>query len=578
MKTPILASLAPLCLLVFAPISPAGGPAPTSAAPDLVRLLPDDFALALVMRDLRGQARRWETSPWLAAFRKTAPGRALFEAPELAELRKAERELQRTFGIDWPGLRDDVLGDEVALAFHPGEPGRTDDEGLLLLRARRPERLAQLVNRLNEIQRKTGELKELHERRHQGIVYQRREIVGKQSDKDHYYFLRDGLLAVAGREATIRGVIERLQKPPASDLGWAAKFRRAGAGSAFLTLCVNPAALQPDFVKGPQKNEAARGYWRALEAVFLTLDLGATFELRLAVQARSAQLPVWMRSMFRETPTPSALWQRIPEQAVMAVATRTDFAASVSAFTELLPPPQRTQLREGMQRSLGAVTGLDVFKEILPNLGPDWGVCVLPPAQGQTEPQVLAALAVRPGNGAAPVDQALIRALNLFAGLAVLDHNKNRTDPIRLLTARQGELEVKYLAGGKTFPPGFQPAYTLKDGYLVAASAPEAIERFRAHATKAAPRGETPIVRVAPNALARLLTARREQVLRNLTEKQQMSRTQAERNLSNLIEVLGLLERVTVNQRGGAGQAELILRIHAAERPPVPRPGSSAEK
>lgn len=567
MKTPTHSCLILLGLLALAPSALAGEPAPAPTSPDLVRLLPDDFALALVMRDLRGQSRRWEASPWLAAFRKTAPGRALFEAPELSELRKIERELKRTFDVDWPALRDDVFGDEVALAFRPGAPGQSDDEGLLLIRSRRPELLARLVERLNEVQRKSGELKGLHGLKYQGFSYQRREVAGKQRDKDHYYLQRDGLFAVAGREVTLRGVIDRLQKPPAADAGWAAKFHKAGAARAFLTLCVNPAALQPDFVKGPQKNEAARGYWRALDAAFLTLDVGDAFELRLAVQAQTAKLPAWMRSMFRTTPPPSALWQRFPEQAVVAIASRTNFAESVTAFAEMLPPPQRTQLREGLQRSLGAITGLDVFKDVLPNLGPDWGVCVLPPAAGQTDPQMLAAIAVRPGKESAPVDKALYRALNLFAGLAVLDHNKNQTEPIRLQTIRQGEVEVKYLAGGKTFPPGFQPAYALKDGYLVFASAPEAIARFRPQQTKSALRGETPVVRLAPRTLAHLLGARREQVLRSLTQKQQMTRAQAERTLSNLIEVLGTLERVVVSQRGGAEQVELILRVQPAERP-----------
>ena len=53
--------------------------------------------------------------------------------------------------------------------------------------------------------------------------------------------------------------------------------------------------------------------------------------------------------------------------------------------------------------------GKDLIKDVLPNLGPDWGLCVTaPPAKDKTWfPQVTLAMAVAPGPGTAPVDEAL---------------------------------------------------------------------------------------------------------------------------------------------------------------------------
>ena len=50
------------------------------------------------------------------------------------------------------------------------------------------------------------------------------------------------------------------------------------------------------------------------------------------------------------------------------------------------------------------------------------------------------------------------------------------------------KVEIKYLANDKAYPPGLQPAFALKGGYLVLASSPEAIRRFTP------PTGRTPSI------------------------------------------------------------------------------------
>ena len=80
---------------------------------------------------------------------------------------------------------------------------------------------------------------------------------------------------------------------------------------------------------------------------------------------------------------------------------------------------------------------------VLPSVGPDWGFCVAAPAEKNGFPLVLAALRVGAGGKQPPVDQAILKAVDFFAGLAVFDHIRTRKDTIRLQTMMQGTVEVK---------------------------------------------------------------------------------------------------------------------------------------
>src|SRR5262249_16622093 len=160
-----------------------------------------------------------------------------------------------------------------------------------------------------------------------------------------------------------------------------------------------------------------------------------------------------------------------------------------------LPPPIRSAFMDGLKKSVGAALGLNVLRDVLPNVGPDWGVCVLPTAtlsspgpadEGKTAqvdqavwPQAVAALAVRPGDK--KVDQALLKGVHLAAGALVFFYNQSHSDdPIQLKNTVQDKVEITYLANDKLFPRGVQPAFTLKDGYLIVASSPAAIAGFKA--------------------------------------------------------------------------------------------------
>ncbi len=520
---------------------------------DLLHLVPDDFGVCIVMHDLRGHAAHWEQSPWFKNFRESAIGKSLLESPEMKQLEHWKSEVKKHLDLDWPTLRDDILGDTLVLSHTQGPNNKPDEErGILLLHVRKPEKLVRFIDKLNAAQTKSGELKSLTAVDYNGTTYYRRE----QGDKTHFYLVKDALFVFTTKEDSMRTVLERRTAGKTS--AWAKRFEKAGAERALVAMCVNPRTLDREIVKSEKKDDPLPSYWRALDAIYLTLSINAEAELRVVIQADADRLPKWARPAFTKTIPSTDLWQRFPERSVFTLAASTDFAATVEALKMLVPETDRPKVSE-QWAVVGGILQLDPFKELLPNIGPDWGVCVLPAKDADRLPPMLFAIAVKPGSGKKPVDQELFKAMDFLGKLAVL----NKPEAIRLKTLKQGPVEVKYLSSDNLFPPGFQPASALKDGFLLLATSPDAIADFRLRKTVnvGAASKESVLFRISTPELATLLQQRREHVLSGLTERQQMTPKEAKQNLENVIALLRLFDRVTLSQHGDAGQASWIVRF-----------------
>ncbi len=516
--------------------------------------LPDDFAFALLVRDLRGQVALTKQSAWFKAFRPTPLGRVIFEAPELKQFDKLQQDLKQHFDLDWSTVRDEFLGDAVLFAYTPGShPADDDERGLVLLHTRAPGKLAKFINQLNELQKNAGELKSLTVRAHRGLKYQRRDL-GKQSQ---FYFRDGGLFVFAIKEDSLKAVLDKHADAQRSG-AWTERFRQADAGKAFLTLAVNPRLLDREFRDKHKASDGFLAYWNALDAIFVNLHVGDAVDVRLRVQARVKDLPAWAKRSFSETPPASGLWSRFPPNALVSVASSVDFAATFESLGELLPVKERQQMRALLQGSVSAITKLDFAKDVLPQLGPDFGLSILAGKEADALPQAILALAVKPGGK--NIDKAAYDTLQLLAGLALLEHNKNNADPIRLLTLKQDKVEVKYFDGPKFFPAGLQPAFALKDGYLLLATSPDAIAQFRAHGITV-PSDETPMLRLSTFELSQFLKQRKDDIIAKLVEKQNLSKQDARQNLDSVLALLDMLDHLVLSQRTQPGQAIWTLRV-----------------
>lgn len=562
----------PITLTVLAALALAR-PAWTAPEP-LLNLVPDGAGFGVLVRNLRSHWADLRAAPLLEELAASPLGARLLAAPELKKVQAAEKRLQQHLGVDFARLRDDLFGDAVVLAFYPGPPGRPDqDHGLLLLRARDPQLLADLCSRLDKAQKESGELTELTEREHKGARYLRRvEAKGEQ-----FYYRNGPLLAFTSREELLHRVIERDRRSPGDPSApLAVQLGRLGTDEALAVQWLNPRAFDAAL---QAKIAAARGpeaavlktwdiYWKSLDGLALSLALPrAGVELRLALATRTDELPAAARRLLAEAAQPSALWERFPDTALVAVAGRLDLAALAALLGEFLPDDSRKEVRAALDRVAGAALGKDVLTEVLPRLGPDWGLCLVAPPAAEVDPLPLGvwALRVRAGDGGDDVGPALLGVLNTLATLAVVSHNGQAApaDRLALRTAMQDRVEVKYV--GRTSAVGPRPAFALKDGYLVLGTSPEAVRRFAA-AAPPPPSDEVPLLRIGLRAWRQYLKERRPALAEYVAARQQVTTAEADQRLDGLASALAWTERLELVQRSSPGQVAWVLRLRT-EKP-----------
>ena len=569
-------------LLVLALAAAAGTPAAGAAPRDeLLRFVPRDVAFCLLVQDLRGHADALRSSPFLAQFRESPVGAALANSPEVKKLAQLGGDLRKHLGVGWEQLRDDVFGDAVAFAYRPGPPDRQDDEqGLFLLRARSATTLADLVDRINRVQKESGDLRALDEREHQGITYFRRLERDKATgrDKPTFYFLRGPVLVLSGQEAMLRAALDLDRSlAAAAEPPVARQLKQLGAGQAFLTVLLNPRAFEShlaaklDRMSGnPEATVlgAFAVYWKALDGAALTVLLDRDLSVAVAVRARTEALPEPARRFLAAAARPSELWNGFPDSALAAAAFRLDVAALFDALAEFLPAEKRRGMSGDLDRHFGTTLGKDFVKEVLPCLGPDGGFCLTAPPAGGAGflPQALLALKVAPGKGAPPVDQSILSALNSFALVAVFGHNARQSDrPLSLRTESADRHEFKFFAGDRALPPGVQPAFGLSGGYLVVASSPDLYRRFGTAApSPSAGHGPSPLLRVSLRGWRAYLQERRDDLAAFLAERNQLPSEEARRRIDDWVAALQFLDRLDLTQRTAPGQVTLTLTVHPA--------------
>jgi hypothetical protein len=555
-----------VALAVVAPIQAA------TPRDEVLRLVPEDVNFCLVIQDLRGHSEALLASPFAKKLTDSPFGKRLLSAPEWQKLAEVNDHLRQHLGTSVADLRDDILGDIVVFAYRPGPADMPQDEqGLMVVRARDEKQLADLLERLNKVQLESGDVSKLQELKYKGKTYYHR--VEKKGE--NYYYLRGPVLAFATKENILRQVIDLdAAAPVPGDPLVARELRRLGADKDLAALWINPRAFEPELQR---KADAARGsdaivlksllaYWKAVDGIVFTAALHKDdVEFGFTLGVNENQLLPGGRRFFAGAVKPSRLWSRFPDHALLAVAGQVDVEGLVAMVSEFLPEEARKGIREAVESGAGAALGKDVVKDVLPNLGPDWGFCILaPPLKDRGWfPHMIGALRVDPGKTKPPVDQALLNALNSFAVLAVLGYNKDHPDsPLYLKDTEQGSVPIKYFANDKQFPPGLQPAYALKDGYLVLASSPEAIRRFTSDET-AGPMGyEIPLLRLSLRDWRQYLAGYKEALVAYSAERNRISKEEASRRLTNLIEGLEFFDRVELSQRlVRPGQITMVLRI-----------------
>ncbi|MGH7173039.1 MAG: hypothetical protein ACRELG_22380, partial [Gemmataceae bacterium] len=497
-------------------------------------------------------------------------------------LKAAEKTLKENLGIDGTQLRDELLGDAIVAAYRPGPPGKPEQEqGVMLLRARNEKVLADLIERVNKVQKEEGELKDLEERRHKGAVYYRRLEFDKRGERDKpptFYYVHGPVLALSSQESMLRQVIDCDRRDSGTTGEAARRLRELDAQRALLAVWINPRAFDAEVDHKIAKSSIGRSatvqhfarYWKALDSVVLSLSpRERDINLSLGVRARVEELPPAARRLFGEGTTASAVWRRFPESALLAVGGRFDGATLLDVFDGFLAAENRQALHATLNRQFAALLGEEDFaRDVLPALGPDWGLCITAPAPRDKSwiPQTLFALRVDANRTKKALDRKLLGGLDFAARLVILGHNTQHPDePMALKSGEVDGREVRYLSGERGLPSGLQPAYGLLHGYLLLSSSLDAMSRFANAKPQAADGSAIPLLRISCKDWRAYLRERRQPIVRFLAARNKLSLDAAGQQLNGLLTGLHFIDRIELRQRAAPGQVIFTLSVQTAQ-------------
>ena len=377
---------------------------PASAAPpsprdEALRLAPTDFALVVVVQNLREHVTAISESPFAAWFPTTALGKQLLNGADFKRITDSATPIFGALGITPSDLFHDIIGDAVVFAYTPAPPSDPKGErSVILVRPRKPDTLVKVLDRLNEGQTQSKELKALVEHKHAGAAYFERQKPEGPSD---FYCFRGDVFAFSGSEAEIKAVIERsnaaTDKPPEL----VARMTKLGVADAAVALLIHPRALDAELaakVKNAKPDEKAfltkfAEVWTATDAVALYFALDTGVELGVSLQFNPTNLPATAKGWLVGERTPSALWSAIPGNALFAIAGRVKPNDLLDFLTSIAPPGEKKGVRETIEETLGPIVGRDKLPLVLDALGPDWGVWIMPPAMGAKDTTVPVAVA-----------------------------------------------------------------------------------------------------------------------------------------------------------------------------------------
>ena len=222
---------------------------------------------------------------------------------------------------------------------------------------------------------------------------------------------------------------------------------------------------------GSAQERAARrqfaDIWSALDNFALYLDAEKDLELGFSAAYRADALPTELKTVLGSRTKSSALWQIVPDDAIVALAGRATGTQIVDVLLAFTPPEDRPVVRLEIEKAFGAIIGKANVPAMLHGVGPDWGVWVTRPDKAAWFPGLTAAVRVE-GN-----PNAVAKTVAFYTQLAQFGYNRDHNDQVESSsTPLANGQDITTFTNESIFPGGFQPSYGLTDGHLVVSSSP----------------------------------------------------------------------------------------------------------
>ncbi len=450
---------------------------------EILRLVPDDAQLVIVIQNLRDVWQQAETDLFSERLGEMLLNDDIIKGTLAAQLKRSLLDLAATLGTDAQRLRDDVCGDSLVFAYgsHPAEKGR--GEYALLFSWCRDVRVANRIRtRVDVMQRKSGELKSLR-----SLPYGDGQIIERIKTQGPSDFVTQmgPIFILSNSELAVREVMDRRQNSRSN--AFQPLWQRVTTPRDFVIFWLNPRGFDSELAQRAQSaREEERAFlqtftrlWAAIDAVAISLEWGAEKAASLSVAYRREDLPKeWRRWLESQASLASSrLELRGPWWALARLPV--DLSNIRDAVRTLLPNQSWEELTEMAESVLLPFFGRKRTKEFLSHFSSPWTLYVAPPML-ENSPLPEIALAIPLAEAAdSRFERQLQDAMDAFLLFLRLQLGVELDDPIQS-NRKVGEngTEIRFLHHEKLFPRGVQPAYSVQKRHLIFATSPRIIDRL----------------------------------------------------------------------------------------------------
>lgn len=548
--------------------------APVQVAPrdELLRVAPPDAAILVIVQNARDHVRSLSESPFGQWFPTTAIGQQLLNSLELNQFRESGATILSELGTTPRAILDDVLGDAVAFAYSPAPADRpTDERAVILVRPGQPESLAKLMDRINQVQTRGGELKAVARKEHAGAVYFERQ---KPDGTAEFYCFRGNVFAFSSSETDIKAFIDRDKTAPTRN-AIATRMTTLGVADSPAVLLINPRPLDAEVrakvatAKPDEKRflERFAEVWAGLEAAAVYVNLDADLEVGLALRFHAEKLPAdakrWLTGV--RTTRPAELL--IPSDALFGFAGHVRVVELIDLVASVAPVEMgKPGFDDWIARTLGPVIGKDKLPVVLNALGPNWAAWVEPPVKDAFLPTLVAAIEIS-GADRAKSEKALIDAVGFGFRMVAVAYNVDHPDQIEVVEEKDQKTGavIVSLVNDKGFPAGFRPSFAVQHGYLVLATSPEAITRFTAPRPGAKPNDYATLARLSGTACREYLMTHGRKLATFLAGFGVGEEKQLAKQIATVATAMELLDAADVTIRGDDSSLKISVRIKTAK-------------
>ncbi len=464
------------------------------APESLVSLVPADAGLCVELNDLAHHGEQFQSGEFfrrLESFPPVAEWTGQYSKPVKIIVDRIASHL----GESTPDFLKKIFGRKVVLGAWPTDGGELNEgPGLILLDAKDANLLARTIDTLSQGMYSGSDAAIAPPLEHAGLPYRSRSLGDGEAQRFVYLAAIGSIGVLTNTESVMHSALELLADEDTTiqsvaDLSSYREAKTRVPGDSTVTVFINPKhwnaqkllseivdkdLAPPDDALRRLVNDA----WKASDYWITGIELGHDVRLHGFLHLDPQLLGEAQQEVLASLRGEPTFLDRVPRDAILATTGNVDFVSLVKGMVAGRPGAEEGDLDNIRNLTSGMLLGLDLVDEVLPALGPEFGVYLVPEGP-DVAPAWVAGIQTRsiPGNTGPSVGEALQNGFKTIMNLAsgFLADQGQDVSRLRVTTTDVDGVDVTSLDGVTVWPENVVATVAAADNFVTVGTSRSAV-------------------------------------------------------------------------------------------------------